>query len=211
MASNPYVNKVQKADGTTIIDISDTTAVASDVAQGKYFYLNTGQKVQGSGSSGGYITQDQNGYIVLSPTDGVPTLINKNITQNGTYNPASDNADGYSSVSVNISSGMNIATNCVTNTYLTSLTVYNVQNSPNAFVLVYDHSTVQKSINSGLILFCSYDGTTTTAYRCQSGNLYYLGYDLTWSYNGNTHALTMNCEQGFSTSDNNSGYTLYYI
>lgn len=30
------------------------------------------------------------------------TLIAKTITQNGTYNPADDNADGYSSVTVNI-------------------------------------------------------------------------------------------------------------
>ena len=52
MASNPYVNKVQKADGTTIIDISDSTAVATDVASGKYIYLATGQKVQGSITNG---------------------------------------------------------------------------------------------------------------------------------------------------------------
>ena len=50
MANNPYVNKVQTADGTTIIDISDTTAIASDVAAGKYFYTAAGLKVAGTAS-----------------------------------------------------------------------------------------------------------------------------------------------------------------
>ena len=48
---NAYVNKVEMADGTTVIDITDTTAVASDVAQGKYFYDATGQKVEGTAVS----------------------------------------------------------------------------------------------------------------------------------------------------------------
>lgn len=51
MANNPYVNKVQLADGTSLIDISDSTAVASDVAQGKYFYLPSGEKVAGVAQS----------------------------------------------------------------------------------------------------------------------------------------------------------------
>ena len=34
-----------------------------------------------------------------------PILITKNITQNGTYNASSDNADGYSQVTVNVSGG----------------------------------------------------------------------------------------------------------
>lgn len=38
-------------------------------------------------------------------TGSTPTLITKNITANGTYNASSDNADGYSSVTVNVSGG----------------------------------------------------------------------------------------------------------
>lgn len=36
---------------------------------------------------------------------GGSTLTTKNITSNGTYNASSDNADGYSSVTVNVSGG----------------------------------------------------------------------------------------------------------
>ena len=67
MANNPYVNKVQKADGSTIIDISDSTAIASDVAQGKYFYLASGQKVAGELADGDYI-----GYGI---TDGTLPIV----------------------------------------------------------------------------------------------------------------------------------------
>ena len=47
---NPYVNKVQQADGTVIMDISDTTAVAADVVSGKTLYKADGEKVTGTAS-----------------------------------------------------------------------------------------------------------------------------------------------------------------
>lgn len=40
-------------DGSTLMDISDTTAVAADVASGKYFYTANGTKTAGTASSGG--------------------------------------------------------------------------------------------------------------------------------------------------------------
>ena len=45
---NEYVNKVALADGQTLIDLTSDTAVATDVASGKYFHLASGQRVQGS-------------------------------------------------------------------------------------------------------------------------------------------------------------------
>ena len=42
---------------------------------------------------------------ISSISGGSATLTTKTITQNGTYNASSDNADGYSSVTVNVSGG----------------------------------------------------------------------------------------------------------
>lgn len=51
------VDTTDTAGGTirtiTALDISDTTAVAADVAQGKYFYTAAGVKTAGTGSGGG--------------------------------------------------------------------------------------------------------------------------------------------------------------
>lgn len=108
MANNPYVNKVE-ADGQTLIDLTADTAVAADVAQGKYFHLATGERVQGTSTGGGgteagTVTQDPDGYLVLD--DDPPTQItieSLSVTQNGTYTAPTGTA--YSPVTVNVSGG----------------------------------------------------------------------------------------------------------
>lgn len=45
--ANEYVNKVVYG-GSTLIDLTSDTAVASDVAAGKYFHLKSGERVAGT-------------------------------------------------------------------------------------------------------------------------------------------------------------------
>ena len=53
----------------------------------------------------GKIYTDSTGKALSVSGGGSATLITKTITENGTYNASSDSADGYSSVTVNVSGG----------------------------------------------------------------------------------------------------------
>ena len=107
----PSVLLPKTGGGTAQFDdttIASDAAASSDIANGKKAYVN-GSLITGTasgGGSGGNVYQDGDGYLVLdddAPTQ--PTLITKSITANGTYNASSDSADGYSSVTVNVSGG----------------------------------------------------------------------------------------------------------
>ena len=96
------VNKVVYGN-TTLIDITDTTAIASDVAQGKYFYTADGVKREGTSSGGGavIVTEETlaNGGIVKHITAAVlnmqtktatPTESSQTITPDQGYNGLSE-------------------------------------------------------------------------------------------------------------------------
>ena len=90
--ANQYVNKVQKSDGTTIIDITDTTATAADVATGKYFYAVSGEKTEGLNAGGNAFlisdTTDMAGGTIRTAT-AIEVAGTKSITDNGTYDVTS--------------------------------------------------------------------------------------------------------------------------
>lgn len=62
------------------------------------------QSSQSITDNGTYDTTLKN-QVTVNVSGSASVLVPKTITQNGTYNPASDNADGYSQVTVNVSGG----------------------------------------------------------------------------------------------------------
>ena len=74
--ANQYVNQVGLADGTVLIDLTTDTAVAADVATGKYFHLATGERVAGTNAKDS-VTTDANAAAseILS---GRTAYVNKN-------------------------------------------------------------------------------------------------------------------------------------
>lgn len=86
--SSQTITAPQGTDGYSPINVSAvTSSIDANITAG-----NIKDGVSILGVTGNY-------------TGTTPTLTTKTITQNGTYNASSDNADGYSSVTVNVSGG----------------------------------------------------------------------------------------------------------
>lgn len=103
--SVPAVQLPKSGGGSAIFtDVTDTTAGASDVAQGKYFYTASGVRTAGTGSGGGGGVVDD---VTTLPTGGDYHAISGqaitgtvSITENGTHDVGQ-----YKYAEVNVSGG----------------------------------------------------------------------------------------------------------
>ena len=105
----PAVILPKSGGGTaSFTDVSDTTASASDVASGKYFYTAAGVRTEGTASGGaGTVTitdtLDAAGGTIREITTNPITLDTLNATADGTYNAPSGHA--YNTVNVSVGGG----------------------------------------------------------------------------------------------------------
>lgn len=79
MATNPYNNKVQLADGTVLIDLTDTTATASEILQGYGAYGADGAWMDGEVANGSAtiptVVITANPSLILDSDTGLVTAV----------------------------------------------------------------------------------------------------------------------------------------
>lgn len=107
----PIVDALNTLNGGTLPQVSaqDAKKILCVNSQGQWVasneqYVPTPTGTLNISENGAYNVADK-AQAIVNVQGGSSILVPKTITQNGTYNPASDNADGYSNVTVNVPGG----------------------------------------------------------------------------------------------------------
>lgn len=98
MASNPYVNKVQKADGTVLIDISSDTVAAGSMLNGVTAHDKSGAPVTGNIATKTSSDMSAIGKTVTAPAGYYASAQSKNVADgtvtNNTTLPSGSSSSG---------------------------------------------------------------------------------------------------------------------
>lgn len=144
-ANGTYNASSDSADGysSVTVNVPNTYAAGDEgkVVSNGALVAQTSETVSANGT---YDTTTKNSVTVNVPSSS-PTLTTKSITANGTYNAASDNADGYSSVTVNVSGGgggeiVTITVDVANNTVTADKTLQEIQQMTNPVAVFTDSS-----------------------------------------------------------------------
>lgn len=139
----PAVNLPKTGGGTaSFTDVSDTTAAASDVASGKYFYTSAGVRTEGTNSGGGGMNvQVTTGYKSRTANSYGDTGLSLTVAKSGTYTVSWTAWRGSSSgtmgtnLHVNSTAGTNQQT--WTGTYGQCITLTGQQYNANDVLKIY--------------------------------------------------------------------------
>ena len=178
----PAVRLPKTGGGTAdFTDVTDTTATASDVASGKYFYTSSGVRTQGTSSGGGGASNIIGGTFKYSTTTAAAQTITLNYSGSG-YPIACiivlDEDDGIlNSTYTNTVARYSIAQYFMTKTYMDTTPTYATSGNANmgAVASVYKSSastaaTLTRTSSASVNTFSSSNssGSTTTCVRFKS-------------------------------------------
>ena len=134
------------------------------------------------------------------PTGSSPVLITKSITANGTYNASSDNADGYSSVTVNVSSsGVGITREVSANG------VYQMPSSNFTFSLPSNAT----SLGAYAMYYAFYQSTGITSVNLSSLTTISTNNALGYAFYQNNGLTSLNLSNLVIASGNNAMYSTF--
>ena len=189
---NPYNNKVQLADGTVLIDLSnDTLSSANQLAQGIVAHDRTGAVITGTATQGGSVTQDQDGFIVLPSEGGGSPSVGGLEYETGTFTPSEDIARP-------------------------TINFTNTHTVPPAFIEMYDATqTYSDTYNSNYEFgYSDWYRVFGSGYLKEATDIYY-GL-VTGRYRGSSATGMTNANTSFNITsdapdDSSSSYPRYYV
>lgn len=180
MANNQYVNKVQKADGTVLIDISSDTVTAGSMLSGTTAHDKSGAPIVGNIATG----------TAGTPTAEKGTVSNHSIS----VRPSVTNSAGYISGATIVGSAVTVSaselvsgTKDITSSGTSDVTNYKYVSVPKGAIVVSVSATsnTSKTISNSAITANHYVYNTTSPL---------IGSDMTWTTSAGS--ITLSCSKG---------------